>query len=116
MGGLEPAASAGHGAVEGAHQDNVDDGVPCAGGKLFGAGDEISGGVVDENVERGFGPDGVDHGFYGFETANVAGDGVDRAFGGELSGGLLEDFYAAAADVDGGSEFEEALGHALAEA
>jgi hypothetical protein len=29
---------------------------------------------------------------------------------------LLEDFLAAAADVDRGSEFEETLGHAFAEA
>jgi len=32
-----------------------------------------------------------------------------------FSGGLLEDFFAASADVDGGAEFEEALGHGLAE-
>src|SRR4029077_10245687 len=50
-GGLEPAASAGHGAVESAHEDDANDGVPCAGREFFGAGDEISGGIVDEDVE-----------------------------------------------------------------
>ena len=56
-----------------------------------------------------FAPDGIDHGFDGVEVAHVAGDGVDWAFRGEFGGGLFEDFFAAAADVDGGSEFEEAM-------
>ena len=118
MRGFEPAAAAGQGAVERSHEHDADNGVPCAGRKVFGAGDEVSGSVVDEDVERDFAPDGVDHGFDGFEIAHVAGDGVDCAlrFLGEFGGGLLEDFFAAAADVDGGSEFEEALGHAFAEA
>ena len=79
--GLEPAASAGHGAVQRAHQNDADDGVPRAGRKFFGAGDEVSGGVVDEDVERAFAPNGVDHGFDGVEIADVARDGVDGAFG-----------------------------------
>ena len=116
MGGLEPAASAGHGAVERAHQNDADDGVPRAGRKFFGAGDEVSGGVVDEDVEGSFAPDGIDHGFDGVEAADVAGDGVDCALWGEFGCGLFEDLFAAAADVDRGSEFEEAMGHAFAEA
>jgi hypothetical protein len=88
------------------------------GRKFFGAGDEVSGGVVDENVERGFLPDGIDHRFDGVEVANVAGDGVDCAvrFAGRVRRRFLENIFAAAADVDGGSEFEEACGHAFAEA
>ena len=37
-------------------------------------------------------------------------------FGGEFGCSLFKDFFAAAADVDRGAEFEEALGHAFAEA
>ena len=51
----------------------------------------------------------VDHGFDGVEAADVAGEGVDCSLGGEFGGGLFENFFAAAADVDGGAEFEEAL-------
>jgi hypothetical protein len=36
--------------------------------------------------------------------------------GGEFGGSLFENFFAAAADVDCCTEFEEALGHGLAEA
>ena len=91
MRGVEPAASAGHGGVEGAEEDDADYGVPGAGGELFGAGDEISGGVVDENIERAGFPDGVDKGLDGVEIANVARDGVDGTVGREFSGGFLED-------------------------
>ena len=38
--------------MERAEEHDADDGVPGAWGQFFGAGDEISGGVVDENVER----------------------------------------------------------------
>ena len=113
---MEPAASAGHGAVERAHEDDADDGVPCAGRKFFGAGDEISGGIVDEDVERSFAPNGIDHGFDGVEAANVAGDGVNRALRVEFGSGLFKNVFAATADVDCGSEFEESGGHAFAEA
>jgi hypothetical protein len=41
---------------------------------------------------------------------------VDRTLSGKFGGGLFEDFFAAATDVDRGSEFEEALGHAFAKA
>jgi len=114
--GFEPAASAGHGGVDGAVEHDADDGFESARGKFFGAGDEISGGVVDKDIEWGFAPDGIDHGFDGVEVADVAGDCVDAALGAEFRGGLLENVFAATADVDGGSEFEEAMGHGLAEA
>ncbi len=65
-----------------------------------------------------FFPDGIDHGFDGVEIADVAGKGVDGAFGGggEFGGGLLEDIFAATADVESGAEFEEAMSHGFAEA
>src|SRR5208282_153868 len=116
MPGLQPAASASQSAVQGAHEHDAEDRVPGAGRQFLGAGDEISGGIVDQHVERSFFPDGVDHPFDGVEAAHVAGECVAWAFGREFSGGLLENFFTAAADVDDGAEFEEALGHALAEA
>src|SRR5260370_11920010 len=51
-----------------------------------------------------------------FESANVAGESVDRAVDGEFGLCLLENIFAAAADIDGGAEFEEACGHGFAEA
>ena len=51
MTGVEPAASAGHGGVQRAEQHNADHGFERARRKLFGARDEISGGVGDKNVE-----------------------------------------------------------------
>ncbi len=117
MGGFEPAASAGHGGVERAEEDDADYGFESARGKFLGAGDEIAGGVVDQDVERAGFPDGIDHGLDGVEIADVAGEGVDWAFGGggKFGGGFLENFFAAAADVDGGAELEEAVGHGFAE-
>src|SRR5262249_2721431 len=104
------------GAVERAHEHDVYDGAPRAGREFFGTGDEISGGVVDEDVERARVPDEVDHGFDFFEYAHIASQAFDRAFGRKFDGGLLEDFFAASADVDGCAEFEESLGHAFTEA
>src|SRR5580692_816236 len=117
MGGFEPAASAGHGGMERSKEDDADYGFESARRKLLGAGNEIAGGVVDQDVERSGFPNGVDHGLYCVETADVAGEGMDWAFGrgGEFGGGLLENFFATAADVDGGSELEEAAGHRFAE-
>ena len=116
--GFEPAAAAGQGAVEGSHEHDADNGVPCAGRKVFGAGDEVSGGVVDEDVEREL------RSRWSRSWLRRRRDcerrrgwrGLCLRFLGEFGGGLLEDFFAAAADVDRGSEFEEALGHAFAEA
>ncbi len=63
-------------------------------------------------------PDGIDHGLDSVEIADVAGDRVDLTFccGGKFGSGFLEYVFAAAADVDGGAEFEEAVSHGFAEA
>src|SRR5271155_3398979 len=105
MGGFEPAAPAGPGGMEGAEEHDADYGFKGARGKLLGAGDEIAGGVVDQDVEGSGFPDGVDHGFDGVAISDVAGEGVDGAFGGggEFGGGLLENFFAAPADVNRGA-------------
>jgi hypothetical protein len=104
--------------MERAHEHDTDYGIEGAGGKIFGAGEEVSGSVVDQYIERSLSPDRVDHGFDGCEIADVAGKGLNCASGGggEFGGGLLEDRFPAAADVDGRTEFEEALRHAFAEA
>ncbi len=104
--------------MERAHEHDADYGIECAGGKIFGAGDEVSGSVVDEYIERGMFPDSVDHRFDGVEIADVAWKGLNcaSAGGGEFGCGLSEYGFAAAADVDHCTEFEEALSHAFAEA
>jgi hypothetical protein len=104
--------------VERTHEHDADYGIEGAGGKIFGAGDKVSGSVVDEYIERGLFPDRVDHGFDGVETADVARKGLNCASGGgsQFGCGLFEDRFAAAADVDSCTEFEEALSHAFAEA
>lgn len=81
MAGLQPSAAASHGAVQSPHEHDADHRLESAGGKIFGAGDEISGGVVDENVERAATPDRVDHAVDGIEIAHVAGKSVDRSLG-----------------------------------
>src|SRR5260370_31987366 len=80
--GFDPAPSAGHGCMERAHEHDTDYGIEGAGGKIFGAGDEVSGSVVDQYIERSLSPDRVDHGFDGFEIADVAGKGLNCASGG----------------------------------
>jgi len=61
---------------------------------------------------------GVDHRLDGVEIADVAWKGLNCASGGggEFGCGLFEDGFAAAADADSCTEFEEALSHAFAEA
>jgi len=104
--------------MERAHEHDADYGIERAGGKIFGAGDEVSGSVVDEYIERGIFPDSVDHRFDGVEIADVAWKGLNCASGGggEFGCGLFEDGFAAAEDADSCTEFEEALSHAFAEA
>ncbi len=115
--GFQPAASAGHGGVERPKQHDADHGFEGARGEFLSASDEVASGVVDEDIDRTAFPDGIDHGFNGVQIADVAGEGVDEALGsgGELSGGFLEDVFATAANANGGSEFEEAVGHGFAE-
>ena len=88
------------------------------GRELLSAGDEVAGGVIDENVEGSGFPDCINHGFDGVEIADIAGEGMDRAVGGvgEFCGSFLENFFAASADVDRGAELEKAVGHGFAEA
>src|SRR5690242_20694830 len=107
--------SASHGAVQGAHEHDVDDGVEGARRKLLGAGKYVSGGIIHKNVERAGGPDRVHHLFDRFQAANVAGMSVDRAFRRELSSRGFQNFFAASTDVYDGAQFQETRGHAFAQ-
>src|SRR4051794_12852223 len=100
--------------MQSSHEHNVDHRLEGARGKIFGAGDEVSGRIVYQDIERGGRPDRVSHLFNGFETADVAGNWVDGTFRREFGCRGLQHFPSAAADVDRGPEFEEALSHAFA--
>src|SRR5215471_14857663 len=110
----QPAAPAGHGAVQRPHEDDVDHRLPGVRRELFGARDEVPGRVINEYVERPVIPDGLDHLFDAVEIANVARERVDWPRRLQLIGGGVQYFLPASADVDGGPEFEEAAGHAFA--
>ena len=61
-------------AVEAAVENDPNDRVPAVGRHVFGAGNEVSRGVVDEHVEpAGFGHDGVDDDLNGLGIADVSG-------------------------------------------
>ena len=85
----KPPSSAGHRAVQGAHQDDVDHRLPGARREFFGPGDEISGGVVDQDVEPAFLPDRIDHPLDSFQAADIAGDRMNRAVGLQFVGSAL---------------------------
>src|SRR3954470_7866305 len=85
-------------------------------GEIFGAGNEISRRIVDENVQSTGAPDRLHHLLDGIELANVTGERVDRTFGMEFGCRRCQHLFAAAADVNRGPEFEKAFGHASAQA
>src|ERR1700722_16951160 len=116
MSGFQPAAPAGHGAVQRAHQHDADDRFPRARRKFFAAGDKVSGSVVDQDVERFRVPNVVDHGLDLFGLADVTAQRVNWSFRRKLILSLFEDFFAASADIDLRAEFEETLCHAFAKA
>src|SRR5207302_6907570 len=113
--GLEPAPSASHGAVQRAHEHDVDHGVKGAGREFLGAGEDVPGSIIDKNVQRAGGPDSVHRLLDRFQAANVAGMGVDRAFRRELSSRGFQNFFAAPTDVYDGAQFQKTSGHAFAQ-
>ena len=80
-------------------------------------GQEISGGVVHQRVERAVAPDGLDHLVHLGGISHVAGAGVDGASGGlaQFGFGGRENFITSSADVDCGAQFKKTLGCGLAE-
>ena len=116
---FQPAAAAGHGAMDCSHQHYTDHGFKGPGGKVFGAGDKVAGGVVDQDIERPLLPDAGDHFLYTSGIADVADIGVDRAAGGsvKLFGGFLQHLLAASTDAKrGGTQFQKPPAHGFAQA
>src|SRR6516162_2879984 len=103
--------------IEGAMHDDIGYSVEPARRQVLGAGDEITGGVVDEAGERAFAENLLDHRLDRGGVADV--DAVARDTPAmrlhQFRGGLLADALAPAADGDLGPEAEEPLGHRLAE-
>src|SRR5215469_17074079 len=106
-------APAGGGDVDGADQDDSDHGFEGPQGKLLGARQKISRGVVDQDVERAVFPNGLDQCFDGLGIADVAGMRMNGSA--QFLGRGCENFFSPPADVDGCSQFEEAASHAFAE-
>src|SRR4029077_12176663 len=109
--GFEPALAAGQRGVKRTHEHDADNGLEGAQREFFAAREEITSGVVHEDVERAIFPDGVDHLIDCSRVTDIATAGVDGAarllaqFG--LGGG--QDFVAAPTDVNSGAQYEEAL-------
>lgn len=82
--------------------------------EVLGLRDEVSGGVVDQPVERAGRPDAVDHFLHRRRHADVDNVGVDPSSGmpgHDLPGGLLEHGAPPAADHAVGTQLDEALHH-----
>lgn len=97
------------------HQDDVYYRFESPWRELFGAGNEVSRGVINQDVERPGGPDCIDHLLYSIQVANIAGMRMNGSFRGKLSTGCLQNFFSTATNVNDGSEFEKAFGHTFAE-
>jgi hypothetical protein len=74
----------------------------------FGTGQEISGGVVHQDVERTIVPKGLDHLFHAWQIANVAGERSNLAgrHAAQFDFRLGWNLPAAAADVNRGAQFQ----------
>ena len=98
-------------------QDDAQDRVDRARAQRFGARDEVTGGVVDQRIERSRRPDRLDHRLdlaRVTDIADVPGDPF-RKLRREPGGGFFEHVLPAAADHHRRPQFQEASGHALAE-
>src|SRR5262249_52611363 len=101
--------------IEGAVHHDVGDGVEAARAQVLGAGDEISGSIVDQIGQR-TGRENVRH--HRIDRAgvtNVHAVTRDLAAVHEFGGGLIADAFAAAADEEPGAKREEFLRHALSQ-
>ena len=114
----DPAAADRVRDVERSMHDDVGDGVEAARAQILGAGNKISGGVVDEVGERTRGEDVGHHGVHRGRIANV--DAVGAYFaavlGHELGRRRLAHRFPPPADEDFGAEREEFFSHALTQA
>ena len=113
---VEPAAARREGAVGGALQDDVDDGVDRARRELLALGENVARGIIDQTVQRLPVEKRGHHRFDSFSIADVA------AMGGDLAAGRLAEFFGRCrqhllpppADRDFGAEFQQMPRHALA--
>ncbi len=113
----DPASADRLGDIERAVHHDVGDRIEAARRQVFGARDEISGGVIDEVGEGALGENRLDHLVDRERVSDV------DAVGGhpaaiqvhQFGRGFVADALAAAADMDLGAELKEARGHRLAE-
>jgi hypothetical protein len=99
-------------------QDDADHCFPCTRREFFGAGEEIAGSVIDQDIQRPRIPDLLDHQLDGIALAHIANKAADfaRCAVSQLAAGLLQDFAPAAADVNRCAELQKALSHRAAQA
>jgi hypothetical protein len=111
------APSVGDHAQERSVQHDIGHGIEPARAQIFGARDEVAGGVVDQVGERAGPEDFLDHGVDRGRIANVDAVALDRAavFAAEIGGGDIAYRLAASADEYVGAERQEFLDHSFAE-
>src|SRR5579871_2054539 len=102
--------------IERAVHDDVGDCIKTARAELFGARDEISGGVVDEIGQRTLAKDGLDHlvdrkGIANVDTMTRHPTAIEIH---QFGRGLVAHYLAAAADMNISAELEESPGHGFA--
>jgi hypothetical protein len=114
---FNPALAGSERAIGGAMEHDVEDGIHRAMGKSFGARNEVTGGIVDQDVKRPIGESGIHQALDSFGRADI--DDMSSNLAGErlfeLPGGILEDLRPAAADHQLGTELDHAPAHRLAE-
>ena len=106
--GVYPAATASHGAIEGAVQHNAEHRVDGTRRQLVAARDEISCRVVAQDIERPLGPNAVQHRFDAGRVTDVTRHRGDVTAGGipQFPRGRLQHIEPPAADDQSGPEFE----------
>src|SRR6185437_7666989 len=120
--GGDPATAERECAMERTLKDDPNHGVECVRGELFGAGEEVAGGVVHEGIDAAewgaeflfrCGDGGLDGGEVAHVGTSIGGAG---AFGSNVGNGLLQRVFTAANEEQGGAEIGKAEGHRAAEA
>ena len=115
---FQPALAASQSQIHRAVEDDAKHRFPCPRRELLGAGEEIAGGVIDQNIQRPGIPDLADHPLDGIALAHVADKTANlaRCAVSQLAAGLLQDIRPAAADVNRCAELQKTLRHRVAQA
>src|SRR5882757_546658 len=97
-------------------ENDVDDGVECPRREPLGAGDEVSGSIVDQTIERTVAPNLIEHGLDLVGDTQVAND-IRRLGSGfpPFGNRSLEDVLSPSANDDLGSELDETRTEAFAD-